>query len=109
LSACSACQYPSATTATAFSNDTTRTTPGIFSAAAPSTDTSLPPKTGDALMTAYNMFGSFTSSPYAAVPFTFDGMSNRCRGVPMIVNDFDSFSAGSVGGSSLAAALASSP
>lgn len=54
----------SATTATARSSTfTTFFTPGIFSTAAASKLTSVPPKTGQALIAAFSMPGSFRSAP----------------------------------------------
>src|SRR4051812_105892 len=109
-SATLACHQVSATTATAVS-PTLRTclTPFMPLTLASSKLTSLLPNTGQSLIAAFNMPGSFTSMPYIILPVVLSTVSSRLSGWPAMVQVFGSLSATSLGGSSLAAASATLP
>ena len=108
-SAWRACHQPSAITATARSVVTTSTTPGIDSAGALSTETSLPPCTGAERTAACSMPGSLKSMPYPKLPLVFGGMSARSGEVPAMRHVAGSLKGGSRGTRNCDAASASSP
>ena len=111
-SAVLACHQVSATTATAVP-PTSRTffTPFMPLTLAASKLTTLPPRTGQALIAAFSMPGSWVSIEYFCLPVSLSRVSSRASGLPAIFQDFGSLSLmlfGS-GGSILAAASATLP
>src|SRR5262247_4151380 len=111
-SAVLASHHVAATTATAESPTcTTCLTPGMPLTLSASKLFTLPPNTGQSLMAAFNMPGSFRSAPYTCAPVTLPIVSRRLTDLPMSFQSLGSFSAmvlGS-GGVSLAAASATLP
>jgi len=109
-SAVFACHQVSAITATALSpTGTTFFTPGRFAIAAALKLLTLPPNTGQSLIAAFSMPGSFRSMPKTCEPSSLAAVSRRLTGLPAIFQVFGSFSTTSVGGASLAAAPATFP
>jgi hypothetical protein len=111
-SAVLACHQVSATTASARSPTVTVSTfftPGRLAMAAASKLLTLPPNTGQSLMAALSMPGSFRSMPQTCAPVNLSWMSRRITGLPMSFQSFGSFSGTLAGGVSLAAASATLP
>lgn len=81
------------------------------SAAASSTDRTLPPNAGDIASAAIFMPGTSTSMPNIARPFTLSGVSSRLARVPMSLKSFGSFNGtlAAAGTGSDAAASTSDP
>src|SRR6267143_1121736 len=98
-----------ATIATASSSRTTWLTPGTAFAFASSTETSLPPKVGEAATTANFIPGSRVSMPNFALPLTLPVVSRRRCGVPINLKSAGSLSATFSGTGSFAAASTSAP
>ena len=101
--------HVSATTATAVSPTfTTFFTPGMPATLASSKLASLPPNTGQSLIAAHSMPGSFTSIAKTFEPLSLSAVSSRFSGLPAIFQSFGSFSliAFRSGGVTLAAAAA---
>src|SRR5262244_1958994 len=79
-SACRACQYCRATTATPFGIGTTSITPGRFITDDLSKLATLPPCTRLCLIAAQTISGKVKSMPKTAVPLSFAGTSTRANG-----------------------------
>src|SRR5262249_25544008 len=104
--------HVAATPATAESPTcTTCLTPGMPLTLSASKLFTLPPNTGQSLMAAFSMPGSFRSAPYTWAPVTLPMVSSRLTDLPMIFQSLGSFSAMLLasGGVSLAAASATLP
>ncbi len=100
----------SATTATPESPTcTTWRTPGMPVTLAASKLFTLPPKTGQSLMAALSIPGSFRSAPYTWAPVTLPRVSSRFIDLPISFQSLGSLRATLAGGVSLAAASATLP
>src|SRR5262245_49416677 len=109
LSACCACQYCRATTASPFGIGTTSMTPGRFITDDLSKLATLPPCTGLCLIAAQTISGTVKSRPNTAVPLSFAGTSTRASGLPKSVQSPSDLGFGFAGGVTLAASSATSP
>src|SRR5712691_2683291 len=109
-SAVLACHQVSATTATPESPTcTTFLTPFMPLTRAASKLFTLPPNTGQSLIAAFSIPGSFRSAPYTCAPVTFGIVSRRLTDLPISFQSFGSLSATVAGGVTLAAASATLP